>query len=458
MSVNEPDAGGVAEPVEPVESATAPVEVEPPEPEDWRRRERFGSALAQIAVVAVLLAGLVAWRYHRATERIADAEQVQAARELARSDAPEELLGALKALEPPAARGVREANALSARLHVELWRTHGLTEHEGPAREQLALAERADAPSEDRYAARALVLLMDGKAAEAEALYRDVERRGGQAPWLSYALGRALQARGDFRGAAGWYQRAVEAGWKDPGLLASCGEASLELGRTEDAARAFTGALSRESGHVRSLAGLALAKLFAGEAPTLAEKAVEAALARRDALTPGLRGRALAAAAELERQSSELEGSRGDAKGQRRSSKLEDARRDAEAAVAARPGDPVMALVRARVLLTAQDPAGGRALEEAAKAHPFAPAIALAAGAAGGAVGLAVLDEYARRFPAQLLGDQAYWLARGDALRSLGRAAEAVAAYESAVALGGRGAAKATAARAALAGSRANPP
>lgn len=437
VSANEPlpeePAGVEAE-------GTAPVEVEPPEPEeppDWRRRETLGSALVQVAVAAVLLSGLVYWRYHRATVRIADAEQVQAARELARSDAPEDLLAALKALEPASARGVREANALSARAHLELWRTHGLVEHEAPAREQLERAEQADAANEDRYAARALLSLVDGKAAEAEVLYREVERRGGQSPWLSYVLGRTRQARGDFREAAGAYQRAVEAGWKDPGLLASCGEAFLELGRNEEAARAFAGALGRESGHVRSLAGLALAKLFAGEAPTLAEKAVEAALAKREALTPGLKGRALAAAAELERQAA-------GADAQHRSSKLEDARRDAEAAVAARP-DAIPALVRARVLLTARDPAAGRALADAAKAYPSTPAIALA-GAMAGADGLAVLDQYAARFAAQLPGDQAYWLARGDVLRALGRTAEATAAYEAARALGGRGAAKASAA------------
>ena len=317
VSANEPDAspGKQASPESPAEAeagagpvpidlgamlrgeaAPAPaVEPEPtPEPEvaalgpepddgagDWRRRETLGSALAQIAVAAVLLAGGVYWLHHRATVRNADREQVKAARELARSDAPEDLAAALAALQPAVGRGVREANALSARLHLELWRVHGLPGHEAPAREQLALAEEADTPSEDRYAARALVLLLDGKPAEAEALYRDVERRGGQAPWLSYALGRALQARGDFGGAAAAYQRAAEAGWKDPGLLASCGEALLELGRNDEAAHAFTVALGRESGHVPALAGLALARLFAGGASTLAERAVEAALARR---------------------------------------------------------------------------------------------------------------------------------------------------------------------------------
>jgi predicted RNA polymerase sigma factor len=109
-----------------------------------------------------------------------------------------------------------------------------------------------------------------------------------------------------------------------------------------------------------------------------------------------------------------------------------------------------MALVRARVLMTARDPAGGHALAEAAKAHPFAPAVILAAGAAGGTDGMAVLDEYARRFAAQLPGDQAYWLARGQALRLIGRSAEAVTAFETARALGGRGAAKAAAALASL--------
>jgi len=450
------EAASEPEPEAPPEAGPGPVPEVDDGAGDWRRRETLGSALAQIAVAAVLLAGGVYWLHHRATVRNADREQVKAARELARSDAPEDLAAALAALQPAVGRGVREANALSARLHLELWRVHGLPGHEAPAREQLALAEEADTPSEDRYAARALALLQDGKPAEAEALYRDVERRGGQAPWLSYALGRALQARGDFGGAAASYQRAAEAGWKDPGLLASCGEALLELGRNDEAAHAFTGALARESGHVPALAGLALAKLFAGGAPTLAEKAVEAALARRDALTPGQKARALAAAAELERQPPPAEGARSAAG---KPSRLEDARRDAEAAVAARPGEPLPMLVRARVLVTALDPAGARAFAEAAKAHPSVPAIALAAGATGGEEGLAVLDDYARRFAAHLPGDQAYWLARGDALRSLGRAADASAAYESARALGGRGAVKAAAGKAALsAGARADPP
>ncbi|HEY8207577.1 MAG TPA: hypothetical protein VIG99_08855 [Myxococcaceae bacterium] len=455
MSANEPGGQVQGETVgpEPMDPATGPVEVEPepPEPDDWRKRETFRSAMAQIAVAAVILAGLVTWRYLRAVQRNEDAQQVHGLRVLAASDDPKDLQGAVTQLQPVVGRGIPEAIALSARLHVELWRTHGLPEHERPAREQLALAERADVPNEERYAARALVLLMDGKPGDAETLLRDVEHRGGQAPWLSYALGRALQARGDFRGAAGSYQRAMEAGWKDPGLLASCGEGYLELGRDEDAARAFTAALGRESGHVRSLAGLALAKLFAGEARTLAENAVKAAMEGRDALTPGLKGRALAAAAELARQRLEQEQGRTPKPGE--GSDVKEIQRVAEEAVAARPGDPVVALVRAHVLVTARDPAGEHALAEAAKAHPFAPAVALAAGA-GGADGLAVLDEYARRFAAQLPGDQAYWLTRGQALRSLGRSAEATAAYDTARALGGRGAAKAAAALASSQASR----
>src|SRR4051812_7675438 len=219
VSANEPEGQAQGESVQPAEvmdPATAPVEVaaeppEPPEPDDWRKRETLRSALAQIAVAAVILAGLVAFRYVRATTRIEDAQQVQGARALASSDAPRDLQAAVARLQPAVGRGVAEASALAARVHVELWRTHGLVEHEGPAREQLALAERADVPSEERYAARALVLLMDGKPGEVEALCGEVERRGGRAPWLSHALGRALQARGDFGGAAGEYQRAVEA-------------------------------------------------------------------------------------------------------------------------------------------------------------------------------------------------------------------------------------------------------
>src|SRR5262245_55005876 len=108
VSANEPDGqaqGGSVQPAERMDPATAPVEAEPPEPEDWRKRETLRSALAQIAVAAVILAGLVAWRYVRATTRIEDAQQVQAARALASSDSPRDLLGAVAQLQPAVGRG-----------------------------------------------------------------------------------------------------------------------------------------------------------------------------------------------------------------------------------------------------------------------------------------------------------------------------------------------------------------
>src|SRR6478752_986093 len=95
VSANEPGGQVQVEPIgpEPTDPATAPVEVEPeppepPEPEDWRRRETLRSALAQIAVAAVLLAGLVTWRYFAALQRIQDAQQVHAVRVLAAGDDP----------------------------------------------------------------------------------------------------------------------------------------------------------------------------------------------------------------------------------------------------------------------------------------------------------------------------------------------------------------------------------
>src|SRR4051812_27752013 len=117
VSANEP-VGQVQEPMDP---AMAPVEVEPepPEPDDWRRRETLRSALAQFAVAAVLLAGLVTWRYFAAFQRIQDAQQVHAIRTLASSDDPKALQGAVKEIQPAVGRGVPEAIALSARLHVE---------------------------------------------------------------------------------------------------------------------------------------------------------------------------------------------------------------------------------------------------------------------------------------------------------------------------------------------------
>ncbi|NNB96088.1 tetratricopeptide repeat protein [Corallococcus exiguus] len=420
---------------------------------DWKRREGLGSALAQIGVVAVLLAAGVAWYVHQGQVRQEVDAHLRTARSAVLKGNPSDLamaqqnLEALFALAPDS----RDARALAADLQAELWLTHHQPGAEAKAREQLERAETLGSRSGERYGARALLLVGAGQTAEAHKLLEELKSQGANSPRLTLAQARLLQKEGHLSEARQAFARAAEGAWKDPRFSAAYGEALLDEGMFPQAVEAFARATTVNPDHLLSRVTSALAQLYAGRPPDGVTALLEEVRSRGKELTPALQARMAVAQAEVSL-----------AKGS-----PDEALTHVDAALKAWPDEHYALFTRGRALAVKRAPDARLAFEAAAAKRPTAPLLTLegarllqAQGDGEGA--LAMLDAYEKTFrevkvrtadgkelPA-LDRDDRYWLTRGGVMEAAGRQDDALAAYDKALSARGVGLARAQYAKGAL--------
>ncbi|HZI07066.1 MAG TPA: cellulose synthase [Archangium sp.] len=420
---------------------------------DVRRRESLPSALVQIGVVAVLLAGVVTYVVHRGQVRQQVDARMKAARTQAMRDNPADLRKALTELDAlfQLDADARDGRALAADLHMRLWLEHRQPEAEAQAREHLARAEALDSRSGERYGARAMLLLAEGKAAEAEKYLEDLKAQGAKSPKLALAEAQALLARGRLSDARQAFARASEAAWREPRYPVAHGEALLDEGMYGQAAEALKKATAANEDHLRARLSLALARLYQGTGRDEATRTVSDVLAREAELTPALKARARVVKAAL----ALTEG------------QTDEALKEAGEALAASPDEHHALFIRARAMALKKDTGARTAFQEAVAKRRTATLLYLDGAkalqqAGDGEGALALLDTYETVFrdvqvPASegktvgaLDRDDRYWLARGQVMEALTRSEDAMAAYDRALAVKGVGMARAQYAKAAL--------
>src|SRR5438132_762247 len=113
---------------------------------DWKRREGFLSAMAQIGVVALVLAGAVFFIKQRGEKREDTAKHLKEARGLAQRDNPADLQKALKELDELFVTDAQSPDglALAADIHAEQWLVNKVNGEDGKARDYLRRAEGED--------------------------------------------------------------------------------------------------------------------------------------------------------------------------------------------------------------------------------------------------------------------------------------------------------------------------
>lgn len=418
-----------------------------------RRRESLTSALVQVGVAAVLLAGAVTYVVHQSRVRQNMDARMKSARTLAQRDNPEDLrkalaeLDALFQLDPDA----RDAQALAADVNARLWLEHRQPEAEARTREHLARAEALDSHSGERYGTQALLMLAEGRAAEVEKYLEDLRTQGAKSPKLSLAEAQALLARGRLSEARQAFSRASEAAWREPRYPVAHGEELLDEGQYSQAAEAMKKALMVNPEHLHARLSLALARLYQGEGREEAARIVSEVLAREAELTPALKARAHVVRAAL----ALAEG------------RTDEAQKEADEALSASPDEHHALFVRARALALKKDPGARAAFQAAVAKKRTAPLLYLEGARAlqqanDGEGALALLDAYEAVFrdvqvPAAegktanaLDRDDRYWITRGTVLEALGRGDDALAAYDRALTVKGVGLARAQYAKAAL--------
>ncbi len=420
---------------------------------DWRRRESLPSALVQVLVVAVLLAGGVTYLVHRGKVRQQTDARMKEARALAQRDNPADLDKALGELEALFALDAKagDAHALAADVYTRLWLEHGRGEAESKAREHLVRAEALESRSGERYGVRVRHLLATGKADEARRALETLKTQGASSPKLWLAEAQALQAQGLLVEARQAFARASDGAWKEARYAVAQGEALLDEGLYPPALEALRKATSANPDHLRARLSLALAQLYAGGKRDEVTRVLEDVQAREAELSPVLQARAHVVRAAL---------ALADGNAQK-------ARKAAEESLALHREEHHAHYVLARALAAQKDAGAREAFQAAVALRPTAPLLYMEgaralrqAGDMGGA--LALLDAYETVFrdvkvaqgeqgavPA-LDRDDRYWLARGGVLEAAGKPDEALAAYDRAVSVQGLGLARARYAKGAL--------
>lgn len=407
-------------------------------PRDWKKRESFASAMVQVLIVAVLLAGAVFFFQQRGARKKEIADRMKEARTLAMRDNPRDLDKAFEELEAIFAldSDSSEAVALAADIYTQRWLTHLQDGAEAKAREYLAKAEKLQSRTEDRFAAQVLVLIAEGKVSEAEKLSEDLRQQGANSPKLWHVLGETLQAQGSLPLARTAFAKATEMSWRAPRLFAAYGEAMIDQADYRAAVDALQKGLNVNGDHTRTQISLALARIYREQQVKEASDTIQSVLAQDD-LTPGMRARALAAQAEL-------------ANFERR---YDDAIASADQALQINPKERFALFARARALAMKKDAAAADAFKSAVSRNPSSPVLYFTGAKllqenGNFEAAVALLDQYEKFFSAvqvsegdktrtALERDDRYWIVRGDVFKAAGKLDDAMASYDRAVTVDG---------------------
>ena len=407
---------------------------------EWKKRESFGSALVQIAVVALVLAVGVALVYRRGVTKKELSELMRQARAAQVKGNYTDLKDkTLPLVEQALAKDERagDPNAFAAAVYTDLWQLHHEPGADALARGYLDKAKAAGAQTEERFGVEAQQLLAQGDAKGAADLVEELRKKGGSGARLLYAQAMAFKAQGNLPLARTGLTAAMDKAWRDGNYACAWGELILEEG-VPGAVDTFTKAVSQNPELLRARLGLALARVQKRERLGEAEALLNAVLAKGAELSAPQKARAQAIGAGLAliREQPEAAVSL------------------ADQALSLNPDDAWAAFYKASALAARKEPAAVQAFEAAVKKAPWAPVFyfegALKLQRAGfGEAAMQLLAQYEAFFKhvknatadgqelAWLERDDRYWLARGELLEAAGKPDEALSSYDRAIAAKG---------------------
>ena len=388
--------------------------------ESWEKRETIWTFLRDIAIVAVILGAAFAWYADKVDKDVAARALAREAATLIAKDNPADLkaavqkLGEALAIRPKLGFALAAMAETHALLHVE----HKLGDsHRAEAEKYLALAEKHAPNLPQTYSARALLMLGQGKAKEAEEfLVKNVLEKDAGDARIFGALALAQRAQGKLAEAKRSGRAASDSDWRNPRFSRIVADIYAEESDAANALAFYGKALSSYSEHIASQLGKARFQIRRGQELEPSFAVIDRAL--REDLSPALRALALTAKAEaliLEQ-------------------KLDEALAMAQDAAKADPKFPWSYVVEARIKAFQQDIDGAAAaFDKAIEADPYlaqiyfdAATIMASAGREDKAV--AFMEKYA------LKKNDKYYLTYGNVLRSLQKFDEAIAKYDQAIA------------------------
>lgn len=390
--------------------------------DNWEKSETGGRFIRDIVIVAVVLAGGFGWYWKRSENSAAANKTAKAAQELLLKDTPASYEAARAKLQEVLDQydgSHAYSLAALAELNAILVGEHKMADRKSDAETYTTRAIDNQTNIAEQYAARALLMVADGKAAEAERyLNDDVIEKGGGGAKIYAALAHALRAQGKLDEARRALKGAVDADWRNPRFAQLIGESYLEDGDGTNALAYFSKGLASNSEHFGSQIGAARARILMGNGLKEAGEAIQAVLAKESELSPGLKSQALLAKAELLLFEQ----------------KFDEAIATADQAAQVDPSLAWSFAVKAKAHALKRDPAlASTEFDKAIAADPWVPAFYF--DAARYLVGAGDDGTRALAFFEKFKGkkDDRFFLEHGNALRNLGRFDEAIARYDEAI-------------------------
>lgn len=387
--------------------------------ESWEKRETIGSFLRDIIIVAVLCIAGFAWYKKKTDDDIAAHELAKEAASLIAKDNPAELKAAIGKLEEALAIRPKHAFALAsiAEVHALLHAEHRETgNHLSEAKSYLERAEKHAPNLPQTYSAKALLMLADGKAKEAEDfLVKNVLEKDAGDARIFAVMAQAQRAQGKLREAKRSGRAASDSDWRNPRFSRIVADIYAEEGDHANALAFYGKALSSYSEHIASDLGKARLQIRRGQEIDASSNAIEKAL--KAEISPALRAIALTGKAELLLTEQ----------------KLDEALATAAEAAQANPAYPWSYAVEAMAKIRKEDVDGAAtAYEKAIEADKYISSLYFDAAMLMAAVNkedkaVAFLDRYA------LKKDDKYYVTYGNVLRSLQKYDEALARYDEAI-------------------------
>lgn len=388
--------------------------------ESWEKRETIGTFLRDIAIVAVLCVAGFAWYKNKVDNDVAARELAREAAALIAKDNPADLKAAIKKLEESLAIRPKLGFALAsmAETHALLYTEHKLGDaHKAEAQKYLALAEKHARNLPQTYSARALLMLGEGKAKEAEDfLVKNVLEKDAGDARIFGALAMAQRAQGKLPEAKRSGRAASDSDWRNPRFSRIVADIYAEENDAANALAFYGKALSSYSEHIASQLGKARFQIRRGQELEPSFQAIDRAL--REDLSPALRAIALTAKAEalLTEQ------------------KVDEALAMVQDAAKADGKYPWSYVVEAMIKASKQDLEGaGAAFDKAIEADPYLAQVYFDAAMLMASVGREdKAVQYMERFA--LKKNDKYYLTYGNVLRTLQKFDDAIAKYDQAIA------------------------
>ncbi len=394
--------------------------------EDGRRSNRvakgFGGVVRDILIFGVLfVVGLGLHYRHVETSKQVN-HVAKLGKDLAEKDTPQDFYAAEKDLEKVLTLDAANGYALSshAELDALLWGEYGVKDRQQAAEEFSRKADATEAPIQERFAAKALILLYSGKVNDAEAFLLDWVKKGAHGSHVADALGRVERKLGKLDLAKKTLAEAAK-DWRTPRYNADLAQIYFDVNDTLNAIGYFEKALQSNPDHPVSLIGRARAGIARGEKIKVATDDLASLLGpRKSELTPTLLAMALTARAELKMFNRQY------------ADAIRDAREATDADRTYAPAYEALGLALAHD--KAQAPRSLGAFDQALRLDPYvatfyysAAKALLGAGLGDKAIGMM------QRLDKSLPRDENYFLIYGDLLDKKGDAAGAMGQYDQAI-------------------------